>query len=94
MQLYWLADCHQAALVPIRAGAKLGRTSAPRLPHRLQMNLGARSDSLTSSGHLHITFVQRLRLLAAIHQNPNGLTNVVSADYHACVGFKFAAFLS
>jgi len=37
--------------MPILAGGKSGRTSAPRLPHAEQMNLGSRSDSRTSSAH-------------------------------------------
>ena len=44
-----LANYH--AFVPIRAGAKLGRISAPRVPQRLQTKRGSKSESLTLSGH-------------------------------------------
>jgi hypothetical protein len=35
--------------VPMRADAKWGRTSAPRLPHAVQINRGSISESRTSS---------------------------------------------
>jgi hypothetical protein len=37
--------------VPILAGLKCGRTSAPRLPQALHTNRGSISESLKSSGH-------------------------------------------
>jgi hypothetical protein len=38
-------------LTGILSQLKSGRTSAPRLPHAWQMNLGSRSDSLKPAGH-------------------------------------------
>jgi hypothetical protein len=37
--------------VPILAGSKCGRTSAPRLPQALQTNRSSISESRASSGH-------------------------------------------
>jgi hypothetical protein len=42
------SESHQP--VPILAGAKRPRTSAPRFPQALQRNSGSMSESRTSSG--------------------------------------------